>query len=615
MEWQRFFVAAGVAGSTRLPERRESFMPTRLLFALSLCLISAPRSMAKPPDLPQQTHPDLTPGEPEIFFIPLMEPFAPLTTPKVGEEEQETKPAKAAESGWPFACHLCGLLSGPYSPWLWMKTLDERKPIEDQQVFGNYDVLDLVQETTGNNVRRGPSQEKRGATLVREIEKHIRPGSWESQGGVAGIEYNAETHSLAIRADEETQQQVSDLLSEMRFKQEQIIRTKHENMAQPGAEEASSENASAQLFAQAMVAMGHDITDLLEGQDADEVVRNLVRVIETTIAPKTWVNRGGSGQLHYNPELKTFFIVQTEDVQEAIREIINLKRSEKTVDKPTPPEPVFDFFMGDVGLLGRSGASTKEWHDWHISDLLEKAHRNLLAGRVHDAQLQVREALAYDRKAVLANPLVYKMQLLHQVLNESRPVGNEDSNDQPRPTLSEKQQAAKDLKIADFYRRRGKDDAAWFCYRLVQRRYPGQEEAKEATKRIEELSARLQRQGKPLPSDSQKPERLVPHMPDVDPGVVHAYHEILEQAPKKTPTEIPAEAREVKPAVLEVEDEACELELVPAVSPGKPSLCFDRDGQRRRIQLQFGPLTLKLLDEGKGKSSLTIDWNIVGPTH
>ncbi len=426
-------------------------------FVLALCLAIAPRTMAKPPDLPQPAHPDLMPGEPpDIFFVPLLEPFAPLTITKVGEEEQETRKEPSAQCGCPFTCPLCGLLSGPFCSWLWKQVHDDPKPIE----------------------------------------------------------------------------------------------------VRPGAEEASSERGNMTLEP-TLVAMGHDLTDLMEGRDADELVRELVRLIETTIAPKSWANRGGSGRLDYNPELKTFFILQTEDVQEAIRELINLKRSENAVEKKTDEEPQEHSFPGTLLGMDILRPTSKAEHNLYISDLLENAHRNLLAGRVAQAQTQVREALARDRKAVLAHPLVYKMQLLHQVLDESVPADNEDRNSGEKPILTQKQLAAKDLKVADFYRRRGKDASAWMYYRLVQRRHPNTDEANQAAKRIAELTAKLQRQGKSLPHDPAEPEPLVPHMPGVDPGVIRAYHEILEMAPKKTPDSVcPVEARQQepkKPAILEVQ--------------------------------------------------------------
>jgi hypothetical protein len=206
-----------------------------------------------------------------------------------------------------------------------------------------------------------------------------------------------------------------------------------------------------------------------------------VRLIETTIAPKGWVNRGGSGQLHYNPELKTFFIVQTEEVQEAIHELINLKRTEKVLKKG-------DNEAGEEEhrLLSSFRFDPQD----EICIQLEKAHRDLLAGRIEDARARVRSALAMDRQLVLSHPLVYKMQLLHQVLAE--------------------------------------------------------------------------------------PVKLEPHMPGVDPGVVHAYHEILEEPLGKSTEAIrPVEIRRVKPAVLEIEEEACELEIVPTEAGIKPVMCIE----------------------------------------
>ena len=313
--------------------------------------------MAKPPDLPQQTHPDLTPSQPEIFFVPLMEPFAPLTEAKPSEEEQETKTGESAKSKCPFTCPLCGILSGPLCSWLWKPTHEETGPLEPQQVYGSYDLSDLIPEAVGNNVRVGPSKHKQAQGLIQYIESNVR-----SHGGNCNIEYNPEMNSFVIRADEETQQQVSKLLERIR-------------LAMPderGTEEASSEPMVVKPLEPALVAMGHDLTDLLSGRDADEVVRELVRVIETTIAPRSWTNRGGAGQLYYNPELKTLFIVQTEDVQEAIRELVNLKRSERPVRKSRGWE------FADSGYT--------------VDCLLEKAHGYLLAGRVEQAQSLVREA-------------------------------------------------------------------------------------------------------------------------------------------------------------------------------------------------------------------------------
>jgi TolA-binding protein len=62
------------------------------------------------------------------------------------------------------------------------------------------------------------------------------------------------------------------------------------------------------------------------------------------------------------------------------------------------------------------------------------------------------------------------------------------------------QQAEKDYKYAEFYRRTGHPGSAYFYYELVQRRYPNTEFAKLAAKKKEELRAALEKaQGKPEP--------------------------------------------------------------------------------------------------------------------
>jgi outer membrane protein assembly factor BamD (BamD/ComL family) len=55
------------------------------------------------------------------------------------------------------------------------------------------------------------------------------------------------------------------------------------------------------------------------------------------------------------------------------------------------------------------------------------------------------------------------------------------------------QQADKDYNIAEFYRRTGHPGAAYFYYELVRRRYPGSTYAEKATKRMEDLHRRLQK--------------------------------------------------------------------------------------------------------------------------
>src|SRR5262249_4159299 len=51
------------------------------------------------------------------------------------------------------------------------------------------------------------------------------------------------------------------------------------------------------------------------------------------------------------------------------------------------------------------------------------------------------------------------------------------------------QQAEKDFKIAEFYRRTGHPGSAYFYYEIVRRRYPGTKYADEATQQMHDLHA------------------------------------------------------------------------------------------------------------------------------
>ena len=63
------------------------------------------------------------------------------------------------------------------------------------------------------------------------------------------------------------------------------------------------------------------------------------------------------------------------------------------------------------------------------------------------------------------------------------------------------QQAEKDWKIAEFYRRTNKPASAYFCYEIVRRRYGGTKFADMAAQRMHEVRAEAEReQGQPTPS-------------------------------------------------------------------------------------------------------------------
>jgi outer membrane protein assembly factor BamD (BamD/ComL family) len=71
------------------------------------------------------------------------------------------------------------------------------------------------------------------------------------------------------------------------------------------------------------------------------------------------------------------------------------------------------------------------------------------------------------------------------------------------------QQAEKDFKIAEFYRRTGHPGSAYFCYEIVRRRYPGTKFFDLATERMHELKAEQEKKQGPVPDpEVQAPGRL-----------------------------------------------------------------------------------------------------------
>lgn len=68
------------------------------------------------------------------------------------------------------------------------------------------------------------------------------------------------------------------------------------------------------------------------------------------------------------------------------------------------------------------------------------------------------------------------------------------------------QQAEKDYKVAEFYRRTGHPGSAYFYYEIVRRRYPGTPFFDQATQRMHEMRAKLEKQNKEPPEPPSKPE-------------------------------------------------------------------------------------------------------------
>lgn len=82
------------------------------------------------------------------------------------------------------------------------------------------------------------------------------------------------------------------------------------------------------------------------------------------------------------------------------------------------------------------------------------------------------------------------------------------------------QEAEKDFKIAEFYRRTGHPGAAYFYYEIVRRRYPSSKFAEKSHERMCELKAKAIKDGTPLETPQPRPEVEKAPMPRklTDPG-------------------------------------------------------------------------------------------------
>lgn len=84
-------------------------------------------------------------------------------------------------------------------------------------------------------------------------------------------------------------------------------------------------------------------------------------------------------------------------------------------------------------------------------------------------------------------------------------------------------QAEKDWRTAEFYRRTGHPGAAYFCYEIVRRRYPGTPYCEKATQKMQEVAEKVERSrekeaAKAAPAEQMWPAKpAAPNRPEVAP--------------------------------------------------------------------------------------------------
>jgi outer membrane protein assembly factor BamD (BamD/ComL family) len=90
--------------------------------------------------------------------------------------------------------------------------------------------------------------------------------------------------------------------------------------------------------------------------------------------------------------------------------------------------------------------------------------------------------------------------LVHKALDSYKDLADKKSEFLTRQLVGiTYQQAEKDFKVAEFYRKQGHPGSAYFYYEIVRRRYPGTRFADRATDRMHELRAQMEKKGEKLP--------------------------------------------------------------------------------------------------------------------
>lgn len=131
--------------------------------------------------------------------------------------------------------------------------------------------------------------------------------------------------------------------------------------------------------------------------------------------------------------------------------------------------------------------------DYYYSQIYENYPNGKLAAKAVKYSILCKQLItggsAYDgRSLVEARKLIERAGAYPELRNS-------DSKFLERQLVSiAHQQADKDFLIAEFYKRTGHPGSAYFYYELVRRRYPGTTYAEKASKRMDELRSRLDKE-------------------------------------------------------------------------------------------------------------------------
>lgn len=615
-----------------------------LKLALTLSLAFSARTLAKPPDLPQPTKVDCKTETATVDFVPLLEPLS-VQVYTEGEEAEAGSKFKGACS-CPLECFAEWLsvwvTSGPFGAYAALESPCEaaksQKPCTEELPVKPRDVS-VCPYVKDQQAKKAKPKKLSKAYVKRRLEECEQAGRLFEQFGFYkdARDCYLEIQRLAPKSDEA-----------------RAAAAKLKGLPRPESEGEEAETPqAAQPAGTKHVLTAYDISDLV----GEKIVNNKARVtqserklaaqlqkyIAVAIEPKTWQSAGGAGTLEYNPKTNSLVVSNTTEVQQRIAALLEklglLQKldgsvqewlddmtqqgaTEPSVAKPQPAPK-----LALMGLDIRDLLTTHEVAWDRATDSLRVVTKDDHASQAAELIRLIENGVAPDSWASKGGPgrIEYNSELktifvtnrgevledvaaLLQSRRRELKVHKECCEYQVRAAEAKKryQQARQQdaqVKVVEFLLQESHEalvrgqrqkattlaSTALLLNRKATLEHP--------------LVYKMQLLAQLFPEPGQVPLKV--RMPAVAGDVVHAYTEILDLFPGTVAVKVIQPKPVVKPAVLHVDESECELEVVPECKKDCAGSCccdLDLNGGRVRVQMQLGPWTFKVLDEGQGKS-------------
>ncbi|HZY88190.1 MAG TPA: hypothetical protein VFE78_25365 [Gemmataceae bacterium] len=138
-------------------------------------------------------------------------------------------------------------------------------------------------------------------------------------------------------------------------------------------------------------------------------VDTLIRLITSTIEPRSWDVQGGRGIVDYHTPSRSLVVNQTADIHEQVVDLLSALR--RLMEKEFVPSEETPCPSACPKCERLHAAHVKGAHE-QVEGLMRACRLAAEAGRHAKAAELAREAYAMDAERVMADPLVYKMHLM-----------------------------------------------------------------------------------------------------------------------------------------------------------------------------------------------------------